>query len=135
MRATKAQVLNAIHDPATTIIETRRQHTIVEAGGTVQGAFWLPSTTVYASQGAYRDLIAEAELDRYLQEIGADRAAHLVATWGGGVSATGVAMALYLHGYDNVAMYDGSWTEWQQDATTPKDDVATMLARSPGQPQ
>ena len=78
--ATKAQVLNAIHDPATTIIETRRQHTIVEAGGTVQGAFWLPSTTVYASQGAYRDLIAEAELDRYLQEIGADRAAHLVAT-------------------------------------------------------
>jgi hypothetical protein len=46
----------------------------------VQGAFWLPSTTVYASKGAYRDLIPEAELDRYLQEIGADRAANLVAT-------------------------------------------------------
>ncbi len=44
-------------------------------------------------------------------------------------------MALYVHGYDNVAMYDGSWTEWQQDATAPKDDVATMLARSPAQPQ
>jgi thiosulfate/3-mercaptopyruvate sulfurtransferase len=80
MRATKAQVLNAIHDPDTTIIETRRQQTITEAGGTVQGAFWLPSTTVYASKGTYRDLIPEAELDRYLQEIGADRAAHLVAT-------------------------------------------------------
>ena len=51
MRATKAQVLNAIHDPATTIIETRRQQNIAEAGGTVQGAFWLPSTTVYASNG------------------------------------------------------------------------------------
>jgi thiosulfate/3-mercaptopyruvate sulfurtransferase len=80
MRATKAQVLSAIHDPATTIIETRRQQNIVEAGGTLQGAFWLPSTTVYASTGAYRDLIPEAELDRYLQEIGADRAACLVAT-------------------------------------------------------
>lgn len=80
MRATKAQVLNAIDDPSTTIIETRRQQNIVEAGGTVQGAFWLPSTTVYASQGAYRDLIPEAELDHYLQEIGADRAASLVAT-------------------------------------------------------
>jgi thiosulfate/3-mercaptopyruvate sulfurtransferase len=80
MRATKAQVLNAIHDPDTTIIETRRQQTITEAGGTVQGAFWLPSTTVYASKGTYRDLIPEAELDRYLQEIGADCAAHLVAT-------------------------------------------------------
>jgi thiosulfate/3-mercaptopyruvate sulfurtransferase len=80
MRATKEQVLDAIHDPDTTIIETRRQQTIAEAGGTVQGAFWLPSTTVYASKGAYRDLIPEAELDRYLQEIGADRAANLVAT-------------------------------------------------------
>jgi thiosulfate/3-mercaptopyruvate sulfurtransferase len=80
MRATKAQVLKAIDDPSTTIIETRRQQTISEAGGTVEGAFWLPSTTVYASKGAYRELIPEAELDRYLQEIGADRAASLVAT-------------------------------------------------------
>lgn len=80
MRATKAQVLNAIHDPGTTIIETRRQQNIVEAGGTVQGAFWLPSTAVYTSTGAYRELIPEAALDRYLQEIGADRADSLVAT-------------------------------------------------------
>ena len=80
MRATKAQVLSAIHDPDTTIIETRRQQTITEAGGTVQGAFWLPSTTVYASTGASRDLIPEAELDGYLRAIGADHAAHLVAT-------------------------------------------------------
>ncbi|MGE3539816.1 MAG: sulfurtransferase [Candidatus Tectimicrobiota bacterium] len=80
MRATKARVLQAVHDPATTIIETRRQQNIAAAGGTVQGAFWLPSTTVYASQGTYRDLISEEELDRYLQEIGADRAASLVAT-------------------------------------------------------
>lgn len=80
MRATKAQVLKAIDDPSTTIIETRRQQTITEAGGTVEGAFWLPSTTVYASKGAYHELIPEAELDRYLQAIGADRAASLVAT-------------------------------------------------------
>lgn len=44
-------------------------------------------------------------------------------------------MALYAHGYDNVAMYDGSWTEWHQDATAPKDDVTKMLERSPEQPQ
>jgi 3-mercaptopyruvate sulfurtransferase SseA len=50
------------------------------------------------------------------------------------VSAAGVAMALYLHGYDNVAMYDGSWTEWHQDAGNPTDDLDTMLARSPVQP-
>jgi 3-mercaptopyruvate sulfurtransferase SseA len=30
-----------------------------------------------------------------------------------------------------VAMYDGSWTEWQQDEANPRDDVETMKARSP----
>jgi len=80
MRATKAQVRMAVHDPETTILETRQQRTITEAGGTVQGAFWLPSTAVYAANGASRDLIPEAELDGYLEEIGADRATNLVAT-------------------------------------------------------
>ena len=50
------------------------------------------------------------------------------------MSAAGVAMALYLHGYDNVAMYDGSWTEWHQDEGNPTDDLDIMLARSPVQP-
>jgi thiosulfate/3-mercaptopyruvate sulfurtransferase len=80
MRATKAQVLHAVHDPHTTILETRQERTIADAGGTVQGAFWLPSTTVYPATGASRDLMPEAEFDRYLAEIGADRAASLVAT-------------------------------------------------------
>ncbi|MCZ6873669.1 MAG: hypothetical protein O7G88_09090 [bacterium] len=84
----------AIDDPTVTIIETRREATIREAGATVQGAYWLPSTTVFAPKGAYQALIPEDELDRYLKQIGVDESAH-------------VAMALYLHGYDNVAMYAG----------------------------
>ena len=80
MRATKEQVLAAVDDPATTIIETRRQETLAAAGGTVQGAYWLPSTTVFASQGAYQTLISEPELDGYLKQIEADRAPQLVAT-------------------------------------------------------
>ena len=43
-------------------------------------------------------------------------------------------MALYLHGYDNVAMYDGSWTEWRQDESNPTDDLETLKARSPISP-
>jgi thiosulfate/3-mercaptopyruvate sulfurtransferase len=80
MRATREQVRAAISDPHTTIIETRRRETIHEAGGTVQGAYWLPSTTVFAAGGAYRQLIPAQELDRYLQEVGADQAPQLVAT-------------------------------------------------------
>ena len=80
MRASKAHVLAAIDDPDTTIIETRREAGIVESGGTVRSAYWLPSTTVFAPKESYQALISEAELDGYLQAIGADQSAHLVAT-------------------------------------------------------
>ena len=80
MRALKAQVHAAIDDPTVTIIETRREAGIREAGGTVQGAYWLPSTTVFAPKGAYQALIPEDELDHYLRQIGVDESAHMVAT-------------------------------------------------------
>jgi thiosulfate/3-mercaptopyruvate sulfurtransferase len=80
MRATREQVRAAIHDPQTTIVETRRRETITEAGGTVQGAYWLPSTTVFAACGTHRQLISAQELDGYLHHIGADRSPQLVAT-------------------------------------------------------
>lgn len=80
MRATREQVLSALNDPDTTLIETRRKETITDAGGTVQGAYWLPSTVVFTLEGTYRRLISPEQLDGYLQQIGADQTPHLVAT-------------------------------------------------------
>lgn len=80
MRASKAQVHAAIDDPDTTILETRRESGIRESGGTVKGAFWLPSTTVFAPKDTYQSLISETELDGYLKQIGADHSPQLVAT-------------------------------------------------------
>jgi hypothetical protein len=80
MRASKAQVRAAVEDPDTTIIETRREAGMRESGGTVKGAFWLPSTTVFAPKENYQSLISEAGLDGYLKEIGADHSPQLVAT-------------------------------------------------------
>lgn len=80
MRATREQVLAAVNDPHTTILETRRSASIAEAGGTLRGAYWLPSTSVFPECGTHRELISEPELDRYLQAIGADQAPQLVAT-------------------------------------------------------
>ena len=80
MRASKAQVHEAIADSDTTIIETRREANIREAGGTVPGAYYLPSTTVFAQKESYQELISEEELDRYLRDIGVDEAGQLVAT-------------------------------------------------------
>jgi len=80
MRASQSQVRAAVDDPYTTIIETRREAGIQEAGGTVKGAYWLPSTTVFAPKESYQTLISESELDRYLQEIGINPESQIVAT-------------------------------------------------------
>lgn len=80
MRASKAQVHDAIADADTTIIETRRESGIRESGATVKGAYWLPSTTVFAPKDSYQTLIPEDKLDGYLRDIGIEEASQLVAT-------------------------------------------------------
>ena len=50
---------------------------------------------------------------------GADRAERIITYCGGGISATVDAFALKLIGFDNVAVYDGSMSEWAADPSLP----------------
>ncbi|RLA46559.1 MAG: hypothetical protein DRQ97_07500 [Gammaproteobacteria bacterium] len=43
----------------------------------------------------------------------------VIAYCGGGISATVDALALTLIGHDNVAVYDGSMSEWVRDESLP----------------
>jgi len=52
-------------------------------------------------------------------EVGADSAKRIIAYCGGGISATVDAFALKLIGYTNVAVYDGSMSDWVRDASLP----------------
>ncbi|EED36677.1 mercaptopyruvate sulfurtransferase [Luminiphilus syltensis NOR5-1B] len=61
--------------------------------------------------GGRGELRSEAELKSAFTDLaGAD--APIITTCGSGVSACILALALFELGYDTVAVYDGSWTEW-----------------------
>jgi thiosulfate/3-mercaptopyruvate sulfurtransferase len=64
--------------------------------------------------------LADAEtLERLFTEAGVDLARPIVTTCGSGVSAATLALALARLGRADVAVYDGSWTEWGGRADTP----------------
>lgn len=57
-------------------------------------------------------MLPEAELAKIIDDTGIDRKGPIACTCGSGVTACVPALALYLLGRKDVAIYDGSWSEW-----------------------
>lgn len=66
-----------------------------------------------------RLLRPQEELAQRFAQAGIDPAQPVVASCGTGVTAAIQALALYLLGREDVAVYDGSWSEWGGLADTP----------------
>lgn len=64
-------------------------------------------------------LKADAELAAILRAAGVDPSRPAVASCGSGVSATVPLLALHVLGADELALYDGSWSEWGGRSDTP----------------
>ena len=69
-----------------------------------------PETGTVANAETLRELFAET---------GLDLSRPVTASCGSGVTAAILALALYLLGYPDTAVYDGSWTEWGSRGDTP----------------
>lgn len=73
----------------------------------------------------YEDLLTNGcfksaeELASLFADSGALNAPRVIAYCGGGISATIDALALTLAGHENVAVYDGSMSEWVADPALP----------------
>ena len=75
----------------------------------------------------YRSLVDEtsgemktpSEIAATFETAGTDVAGAVVTTCGTGVTAAILALALFRLGRIDVAVYDGSWTEWGGRADTP----------------
>ncbi len=68
-----------------------------------------------------RELKSAAAIRSAFETAGLDFSKPVVASCGSGVTAGALAFGLHLAGKTNVAVYDGSWSEWGLPGDTPVD--------------
>ena len=87
------------------------------ATGHIPGSRNLPFPALYSEDGTFRD---REEIARAFAAAGADPRAPFVASCGSGVTANSLIFAAHLLGNRDTRLYDGSWSEWGADPSTPK---------------
>ena len=88
------------------------------ASGHVPGARNVPYGQMFNPDGTWKD--ADSIRDVFMAAR-VDLSNPVITTCGSGVTACCLAFGLHLVGKNDVALYDGSWTEWGADASLPKD--------------
>ncbi|HZO39498.1 MAG TPA: 3-mercaptopyruvate sulfurtransferase [Methylomirabilota bacterium] len=84
--------------------------------GHIPGSLNLPYDELYQRDGT---LLPPQELTAKFEAAGLDLGKPVVTSCGSGVTASVLALGLYAAGRPDVAVYDGSWTEWGGRADTP----------------
>jgi thiosulfate/3-mercaptopyruvate sulfurtransferase len=87
------------------------------AAGHVPGARNLPFGELYNDDGTFQ---SRDEIRRLFDAAGIDPERPFVATCGSGVTANSLLFAAHLLGNRHGRLYDGSWSEYGADPSTPK---------------
>jgi thiosulfate/3-mercaptopyruvate sulfurtransferase len=88
------------------------------ASGHIPGSVNLPYGKLYNPDGTWKrgDALTAAFAD-----AGVDLSRPMITTCGSGMTAAVLLFGARLTGKTDVALYDGSWSEWGMDADTPKE--------------
>ena len=123
IRRTGEQILAGLGSAQRVLIDVRSpaefagQSSRAKRMGHIPGAINQPRATLVAEDHtllpaeALREIFARHGIDNQTPEI--------VTYCNGGVSASYVMLALYAAGFQQVAMYDGSWKDWGNDDSRP----------------
>lgn len=115
-----------VDDPAEQLIDARgkARFTGAEADprgdvapGHIPGSINLPYGQLFEADGRWKQ---DKPLAKLFEEAGVDPARPLVFTCGSGITAAVLLFGAHRLGRRDTALYDGSWSEWGADASTPK---------------
>ncbi len=124
--ASKQQVLEAIQDSSRQIVDARSSSRFSGeepeprasmASGHIPGSRNLPYARLFHADGTWK---RGNELKAVFIDAGIDLSRPMITTCGSGVTAAVLLFGAALLGKEDVALYDGSWSEWGADPATPK---------------
>ncbi|WP_148573559.1 sulfurtransferase [Nocardioides caldifontis] len=101
---------------AATLVDCRMDQTFHASEGRIPGATRLPSPSLVGEDGRFR---RGDEVAALAAAAGVKKNGPTVLYCGGGVSAAAVLIALREAGFDDLALYDGSWAEWSRHTDNP----------------
>lgn len=87
--------------------------------GHIPGSLNLPYTDLLERES--QTLRSVEELRDRFESAGVDMKRPVVTTCGSGITAAILALGLHMAGHKDVALYDGSWSEWGLPGETPVD--------------
>ena len=124
LMADRSEVLSAIDDGATCVINALSSDQHLGIGGANYGRAGRIVDSVNVPAGDLMDPVTHAyrsadQLAGRFSDVGANAESRVIAYCGGGIAASNDAFILTLLGYENVAVYDASMSEWAADSSLP----------------
>ena len=122
----KAQILANLDSGAEQIVDARgaARFTGEEgdprpnvAKGHIPASFNLPYGQLFNADGSWKQ---GDDLRQAFEAAGIDLSRPLVASCGSGLTAANIVFGAHLLGKTDIALYDGSWSDWGSDPETPK---------------
>ena len=122
----KADMLRNLHEKSEQVVDARDAARFAGetpdprpnmASGHIPGARNVPHTALFNPDGTMK---STAELKKLFEGAGVDLAKPVVTSCNSGMTASALAFGLHRLGKEDVALYDGSWSEWGADPDTPK---------------